>query len=69
MEAYRYPEYYDIAFAVDDVACEVDFVEAAIGAFSRVPVRRVLEIACGTAPYLAEWQRRSAPVRAGMTGP
>ena len=59
MEAYRYPEYYDIAFAVDDLAREVDFFEVAIAKFSRVPVQRVLEIACGTAPYLAEWQRRS----------
>ncbi len=58
MEAYRHPEYYDIAFAVDDVAREVDFFAAAIGEFSKVPVRRVFEIACGTAPYLAEWHRR-----------
>jgi len=58
MDAYRYPEYYDIAFTVDEVAREVDFFEAAIREFSLVPVRRVLEIACGTAPYLAEWQRR-----------
>jgi hypothetical protein len=52
MEAYRYPEYYDIAFAVADVAREVDFFAAAIQRFSRVPVRRVFEIASGTAPYL-----------------
>jgi SAM-dependent methyltransferase len=58
MEAYRYPEYYDIAFAVADAAREVDFFEVAIRRFSRTPVRRVFEIACGTAPYLAEWQRR-----------
>ena len=58
MEAYRYPEYYDIAFAVRDAAREVDFFEAAIRAFARVPVRRVFEVACGTAPYLAEWHRR-----------
>ncbi len=58
MEAYRHPEYYDIAFAVDDVAREVNFFEAAIAEYSRVGVHRVLEIACGTAPYLAEWQRR-----------
>jgi len=58
MEAYRYPEYYDIVFAVDEVAREVDFFEAAIAKFSRAVGRRVLEIACGTAPYLAEWQRR-----------
>jgi SAM-dependent methyltransferase len=58
MEAYRHPAYYEIAFAVEDAAREVDFFEAAIERFSRVPVRRVFEIACGTAPYLAEWQRR-----------
>jgi SAM-dependent methyltransferase len=58
MEAYRYPEYYDIAFAVPDVAREVDFFAAAIQRFSRVPVRRVFEIACGTAPYLEEWDCR-----------
>jgi SAM-dependent methyltransferase len=58
MEAYRYPEYYDIAFAVPDVAHEVDFFTAAIQRFSGVPVRRVFEIACGTAPYLEEWHRR-----------
>src|SRR5207247_10510889 len=58
MDAYRYPEYYDIAFAVADTAREVDFFEAAIHRFSRTPVRRIFEIACGTAPYLAEWQRR-----------
>jgi SAM-dependent methyltransferase len=58
MEAYRYPEYFDIAFAVDDVVREVGFFAAAIERFSGVPVRRVFEIACGTAPYLEEWQRR-----------
>src|SRR5579863_2913860 len=59
MEAYRYPEYYDIAFAVEDAAREVDFFASATAKFSRVPVHRVLEIACGTAPYLAEWHRRA----------
>jgi SAM-dependent methyltransferase len=58
MEAYRSPGYYDIAFAVADVAREVDFFAAAIQRFSRVPVHRVFEIACGTAPYLEEWHRR-----------
>jgi SAM-dependent methyltransferase len=58
MEAYSYPEYYDIAFAVAAPAREVDFFEAAIRAHSRIPVRQVFEIACGTAPYLGEWHRR-----------
>jgi len=57
VDAYRYPEYYDIAFGAADYAAEVDFFEAATRKFSRTPVRRVFEIACGTAPYLAEWQR------------
>jgi len=59
MEAYCYPEYCDIAFAVEDAVREVDFFAAAIARFSGIPVHRVLEIACGTAPYLAEWHRRS----------
>src|ERR1044071_4103620 len=58
MEAYCYPEYYDIAFAVENAVREVSFFEEAIRRFSRVPVRRVFEIACGTAPYLEEWHRR-----------
>jgi SAM-dependent methyltransferase len=57
VDAYRYPEYYDIAFGAADYAAEVDFFEAATRKFSRTPVRWVFEIACGTAPYLAEWQR------------
>src|SRR4029079_12232520 len=58
MEAYRYPDYYDIAFGVEDARREVDFFEEAIRRFSGVPVGRILEIACGTAPYLAEWHNR-----------
>jgi SAM-dependent methyltransferase len=58
MDAYRYPEYFDIAFALDDAAREADFFEAAIRRFSRVAVHRVFEIACGTAPYLEEWHCR-----------
>ena len=58
MEAYSYPDYYDVAFGVADVAGEVDFFEAAIRAYTRAPVERVFEIGCGTAPYLAEWHKR-----------
>jgi SAM-dependent methyltransferase len=58
LEAYRYPEYYDIAFGVEDAAREVDFFEEAIHRFSGVPVRRVFEIACGASPYLEEWHKR-----------
>jgi hypothetical protein len=36
--AYRYPEYYDIAFAVDEAGREIDFFAVAIREFSRPPV-------------------------------
>jgi SAM-dependent methyltransferase len=58
MEAYRYPQYYEIALGAEDYRAEVDFFRAAIEAFSKAPVRTVFELGCGTAPYLAEWHRR-----------
>ena len=58
MEAYQYPYYYEIALAPGAPHREVDFFEAAIEKFSRVSVRRVLELGAGTAPYLEEWCKR-----------
>ena len=58
MEAYRHPDYYEIALAPRDPAAELDFFEAAIGKFSKAKVRRVFELGAGTAPHLAEWHRR-----------
>jgi len=58
MEAYQYPQYYEIALAPADPRGEVDFFEAAIGTFSRTGMRRLLELGAGTAPYLEEWRRR-----------
>jgi SAM-dependent methyltransferase len=58
MEAYRYPNYYEIALAGGDVAGELDFFEAAIDKFSGVRVRRVFELGAGTAPYLTGWHGR-----------
>jgi SAM-dependent methyltransferase len=58
LEAYRYPNYYEIALAPSDVGRELDFFEAAIDKFSKVKVHRVFELGAGTAPYLEEWHRR-----------
>lgn len=58
MEAYRHPHYYEIALAPDNARREVDFFEAVIGRFSKPKVRRVFELASGTAPYLFEWHKR-----------
>ena len=58
MSVYDYPEYYEIAFAFRDLPREVDFFEALIRQHSKVPVTRVLELASGIAPHLAEWHKR-----------
>ncbi|HEY3909316.1 MAG TPA: class I SAM-dependent methyltransferase [Stellaceae bacterium] len=58
MEAYRYPQYYEIALAPADPVGEIDFFETAIAKFSKATVRRVFELGAGTAPYLEEWHRR-----------
>jgi SAM-dependent methyltransferase len=58
MEAYRYPQYYEIALAPDNPRHEVDFFEAVIDNYSKAGDRRVFELGAGTAPYLAEWHKR-----------
>ena len=58
MEAYRYPAYYEIAFASRNFGREVAFIETAIEKFSRAPVHTVFELGAGTAPYLEEWHAR-----------
>jgi len=58
VEAYQYPDYYEIALASPDLSRELDFFEAAIRKYSRAKVRLVFELGAGTAPYLEEWQRR-----------
>jgi SAM-dependent methyltransferase len=58
MEAYQYPQYYEIALSSNNLDREIDFFEAAIKKFAKTKVRRVFELGCGTAPYLEEWQKR-----------
>ena len=59
MEAYRYPNYYEIALGSRDPAGEIDFFQAAIDQFSKTEGSgRVFELGAGTAPYLEEWDRR-----------
>jgi SAM-dependent methyltransferase len=58
MEAYRHPQYYEIALAPRAPGREVGFFEAAAAAFSRPKLGSVFELACGTAPYLGEWKKR-----------
>lgn len=48
---YDYPQYYEIAFSFRDIEAEVDVLEDCIRRFSKVPVKRVLELGCGNCPH------------------
>jgi SAM-dependent methyltransferase len=58
MSLYKNPEYYDIAFSWRNISKEVNFFEAAIRKFSKIKVKKVLELASGNSPYLEEWDKR-----------
>lgn len=55
---YDYPEYYELAFSFRGLDEEVAVFERVIETFSQIPVRRVLEVACGPAPHLPELHGR-----------
>src|SRR4029453_8145998 len=48
---YSAPRFYEIAFELNRKG-EVDFLVHCFKRFSRRPVRRVVDIACGTGPHL-----------------
>jgi SAM-dependent methyltransferase len=56
-ELYRTPRYYEIAFDQNRKA-EVDFLEECFRRYARRPVKRVLDLACGTGPHLLRLGRR-----------
>lgn len=58
MTLYKNPKYYDIAFSWRNILKEVNFFEAAIKKFSKIKVKKVLELASGNSPYLEEWNKR-----------
>jgi SAM-dependent methyltransferase len=58
-DVYENPFYYDVAFGFRDIAKEVDFFEECIRRFSKIRVKRVIDIGCGTSPYMLELVKRS----------
>jgi SAM-dependent methyltransferase len=54
---YSAPRYYEVAFDLNRKA-EVDFLEHCFRRYAPRPVRRVLDIACGTGPHLLRLARR-----------
>ncbi|NWG10828.1 class I SAM-dependent methyltransferase [Candidatus Bathyarchaeota archaeon] len=57
-DLYDYPFYYDVAFSFRDISREVDFFEQCIQKFSKVKVRKVLDVGCGHSPYTQELAKR-----------
>jgi len=55
---YSYPHYYEIAFSYRDIPGEVDVMEQAMAKYSKIPVKTVLELACGNGPHMLEFMDR-----------
>jgi len=58
MGVYKNPLYYEIAFSFFDPKQQVDTFERIIRRFSKIKVRRVLDIACGPSLQLREFAKR-----------
>jgi len=58
MTIYEHPLYYEVAFSFFDVKKQIDAFEAIISKFSKVKVRRFLDVACGPSLQLREIARR-----------
>ncbi len=59
MTVYNEPLYYEIAFSFVDAKKQVDLFENFIKEYSKIRVKRVLDIACGTSLQLREMAKRS----------
>jgi SAM-dependent methyltransferase len=55
---YDYPVYYETAFSFRNVHREAEVFDECIKLYSKISVRRVLELGAGTAPHMEEWARR-----------
>lgn len=58
MSVYDHPLYYEIAFGFVDIKKQVDLFEKFIKRYSKIKVRRVLDIACGPSLQLRELAKR-----------
>lgn len=57
-----YAQYYDILYSHRDIKAEVDFLEKIFRKHSKVPVRNVLDVGCGTGIHSVELARRGYTV-------
>jgi SAM-dependent methyltransferase len=58
MEIWKHPLYYEIAFSFFEVKMQIDSFEEIIRNFSKIKVRRFLDIACGPSLQLREIAKR-----------
>jgi len=58
VDLYDCPVYYEVAFGFRDLSKEVDFFEECIKTFSKIPVKKVLDVGCGPCPYMTELVKR-----------
>jgi len=58
MDIYKHPLYYEIAFSFFDVKKQIDAFELIIEKFSKIKVKRFLDIACGPSLQLREIAKR-----------
>lgn len=58
MSLYDFPRYYDLAFSFRDIPYEAQVFDECFRRFSKIRVKRVLELASGTSPHLEEWKKR-----------
>ncbi|MGB9671727.1 MAG: class I SAM-dependent methyltransferase [Candidatus Bathyarchaeales archaeon] len=59
MEIYKHPLYYEIAFSFFDPKKQVDSFEEITAKFSKIKVKRFLDVACGPSLQLREIAKRS----------
>ena len=58
MTIYKHPHYYEIAFSFINPKKQVDNFEKLIKKFSKIKVKKVLDIACGPSLQLRELCKR-----------
>ncbi len=58
MELFTFPALYDTAFQFRNASDAVDFIEECAAMYTEIPLRSVLDLACGTGHYTLEFARR-----------
>jgi SAM-dependent methyltransferase len=55
---YEEPYYYEAAFDFRNISKEVDFIEQCAKRFSKVTLKKILDIGCGPSPHMLELAKR-----------